>query len=109
VDAVTGEGLAVSFRQAALLSEAIGREDLAGYARRHADTLRLPQRMSRLMLLMDKHQALRSRMMHMLAGSPEIFRRMLDVHLGETAISRFLLSHGPEIGWRLAFPSALRI
>jgi flavin-dependent dehydrogenase len=109
VDAVTGEGLAVSFRQAALLRRAIERENLVEYAEAHQSTLRLPQRMSRLMLLMDKYPALRNRVMRALASSPEIFRHMLDVHMGEMAILRFLLCHGPEISLRLAFSPAVRI
>jgi menaquinone-9 beta-reductase len=109
VDAITGEGLAVSFRQALLLSHSIESDDLAGYAENHPGTLRLPQRMSRLLLLMDKYPVLRDRMMRMLAGSPEIFRQMLDVHLGETEIQQFLLNSGPKIGLRLAFPAPERI
>lgn len=109
VDAVTGEGLAISFRQAMLLGRAIEQGSLAEYAQGHPDTLRLPQRMSRLLLFMDRHPELRQRMMRMLAGSPDIFRRMLDVHLGRMTISQFLLSYGPKIGFRLAIPSAARI
>lgn len=102
IDAVTGEGLAVSFRQAALLSSALERNNLAEYAAKHQSTLRLPQMMSRFMLFMDRHPSFRNRTMRMLAKSPDVFRTMLDVHLGEKPVAPFLLDHGAEIALRLA-------
>lgn len=105
-DAITGEGLAMSFRQAALLGRAVEHDDLEAYASGHQDILRLPQWMARGLLLMDAHPGLRNQAMQMLAATPGIFRGMLDVHLGEESPLRFLLSHGTQIGLRLAFSSA---
>jgi hypothetical protein len=65
--------------------------------------------MSRVMLLMDRHPSFRDRTMRMLAGAPDVFQHMLDVHLGEMAMAPFLLSHGAEIGLRLALSSPVRI
>jgi len=104
VDAVTGEGLAISFRQAALLGQSIENGDLMEYATKHQSTLQLPQQMSRLMLWMGKHPLLRNRIMRMFAASPESFHQMLQVHLGKMTVPHFLLHHGAEIGWRLAYP-----
>ena len=53
-DAITGEGLAMGFRQAILLSESIAGGGLTHYAAGHAEILRLPQSMARIMLLMDR-------------------------------------------------------
>ena len=46
-DAITGEGLALSFRQALLLAEAIANDNLAMYETGHPAILRMPHLMSR--------------------------------------------------------------
>ena len=50
VDAITGEGLALAFRQAAILAEALSKNDLAIYQAAHRRIGRIPRLMSRLML-----------------------------------------------------------
>jgi flavin-dependent dehydrogenase len=103
VDAVTGEGLALGFRQADLLSRSLEKDTLADYAVSHQSTLRMPQRMSRILLAMDAYPSLRNAAMQTLAGSPELFRRLLRVHLGEDPLGRFLLRNSGEIAMRMAF------
>jgi menaquinone-9 beta-reductase len=109
VDAVTGEGLALGFRQAQALADAIcpsqGREDLATYKRQHPAIMRLPQTMARILLLMDRWPQLRHRALHMLAGDPELFEAMLHVHIGEKLLRDFLLRQAPGMGLRLLLPS----
>jgi hypothetical protein len=41
--------------------------------------------------------------MQTLAGSSELFRRLLRVHLGEDSLARFLLRNSGEIAMRMAF------
>jgi flavin-dependent dehydrogenase len=103
-DAITGEGLAMGFRQALLLSESLRRGGLELYEREHSRILALPQRMARLMLLMDRFPALRARTLPVLAARPEIFRAMLAVHVGETPLTEFLLRHGVQLGSLLLAP-----
>ncbi|MBW4026033.1 MAG: NAD(P)/FAD-dependent oxidoreductase [Acidobacteria bacterium] len=100
-DAITGEGLAMGFRQATLLSQSIAAGNLRHYAAGHAGILRLPQSMSRAMLLMDRSSFLRDRALQMLAARPVLFQKMLNVHLGEEQMSHFVARHGLEMGWRL--------
>ena len=104
-DAVTGEGLALGFRQAALLADSIAQETLEDYALRHAGILRTPQVMARILLQMDRSTWFRNRAMRMLAAEPQLFHKMLDVHLGEEPLKRFVLRHGVGMGWRLLAPS----
>lgn len=104
-DAVTGEGLALGFRQAMLLADALEQGGLEHYARGHADILRTPQAMARVLLQMDGRAWLRNRAMRVLAAEPQLFRRLLDVHLGEEPLNRFLLRHGAGLGWRLLAPT----
>jgi len=103
-DAITGEGLAMSFRQALLLSESLACGSLEVYEARHATTLALPQRMAAMMLLLDRFGALRSRALPALAGRPELFRKLLAVHVGEKPLTEFILRHGPELGLLLLAP-----
>jgi flavin-dependent dehydrogenase len=107
VDAVTGEGLAVSFRQAALLGDAIFANDLNLYAARHSETLRLPQAMASALLLMDRWPALRRRALRAFSVTPDLFQKMLRVHLNEETLPKFLLRNGPKLGARLLLPEIL--
>jgi menaquinone-9 beta-reductase len=116
VDAITGEGLALAFRQALLLADSLDRGphrhsaaqdphtshnqpgSLALYESRHAAILALPQRMASLLLLLDRHPRLRARTLRVFAARPALFREFLAVHVGEQTLPRFVLHHGAELG-----------
>ena len=98
VDAVTGEGLALGFRQALLLADSLAAGSLAFYASHHAAILNLPQHMASLLLLLDRHPRLRNRTLHAFAARPALFRELLAIHIGEQTLLNFLLHHGPEMG-----------
>jgi len=82
VDAITGEGLYLAFRQAAALAEAIERGDLAQYQREHRQIARGPERMARLLLTLGDHAPVRRAVMHVMASYPRIFAKMLALHVG---------------------------
>lgn len=63
IDAITGQGLSLAFRQAVALGEALRKEDLSFYEREHARIRRLPERMARLLLLLDRQPGLRRRVL----------------------------------------------
>lgn len=100
VDAVTAEGLCLSFRQAIALASALGSEKLENYQRDHRRLARRPSTMSRLLLLMDRYPSVRKRVLRCLAGEPELFERLLAAHLGESS-PRFLAATGLRFGWQL--------
>ncbi len=100
-DAITGEGLAMVFRQALLLAESLGHDSLAHYEAEHARILKLPQRMASVMMIMDRHDWFRDRVLRMLARNPGIFARMLAVHIGEDSLPHFLMTTGYSLLWRL--------
>jgi flavin-dependent dehydrogenase len=104
VDAVTGEGLALAFRQAILLAESLAAGTLDLYEARHASILALPQRMAALMLLLDRLPALRDRCLRAFARRPYLFREMLAVHVGENSLPRFALHRGAELAALLLAP-----
>ncbi|HEV3396904.1 MAG TPA: FAD-dependent monooxygenase [Xanthobacteraceae bacterium] len=82
VDAVTGEGLALAFRQAAVLGAALAAGDLAAYEAAHRRLGRLPRLMARTLLLMDRSEGLRKRALRALAARPRTFDRLLGLHVG---------------------------
>jgi flavin-dependent dehydrogenase len=106
VDAITGEGLALAFRQALLLADSIAADRLDLYESRHPALLALPQRMARFLLLLDRCPRLRTRTLHAFSTRPSLFRSLLAVHVGEQRLSRFLLLYGPSLASRIALPSA---
>lgn len=93
VDAITGEGMSLSFHQAIALADALVSGDLDGYQGEHRRLARRPQMMGNLMLLLDRFPALRRRVIRSLAAEPEIFANMLAMHVGSITPSDFLM-HG---------------
>ncbi len=89
-DAITGEGIALSFRQARLLAEAIAVDNLAIYEAGHPAVLRMPHLMSRAMLSMDTWPWLRDRAMSLFSARPQLFAHLLALHLGERTLRDFL-------------------
>ena len=100
-DAVTGEGIGLSFRQALLLAQAIAAEKLDVYEAGHPVIQRMPHLMSRVMLRMDAWPWMRERAMNVLSGQPQLFAHLLAVHLGERSLGDFLLRDAPAVGLRL--------
>lgn len=104
-DAITGEGLAMAFRQASSVADAIAVGNLSLYERQHPSILQLPQTMARLMFFMDRWPWLRRKVLRTFAEDPAVFQTMLDVHIGERPLSSFLVRQGPGFGLRLLLPS----
>ena len=100
-DAVTGEGIALSFRQARLLAEAIANDNLALYEAGHPAILRMPHLMARVLLALDARPWLRERAMRLLAAQPQLFNQLVAVHLGERSPGQFLFHDTPALGWKL--------
>jgi flavin-dependent dehydrogenase len=101
VDAITGEGLALSFRQALALSDAFVHNDLDLYEAAHRSIGRVPAFMSRMMLVLDRHQLLRRHTLQAFERSPQLFARMLGVHVGAAPL-RWLGDGGVlRLGWGL--------
>jgi flavin-dependent dehydrogenase len=104
VEPLTGEGIGLAFRQAAALVEAIERHDLQSYQAAHDHIGRVPRLMSRLMLAMDAHPYLRRRALRLFAAEPSFFSRLLDVNVGELALSKFGVGNALRLAWRMLTP-----
>jgi flavin-dependent dehydrogenase len=84
VDAITGEGLALGFRQAVALASALKDNHLAAYQHAHRRIQRLPRFMSRSLLLMDRSPRLRDHALNVFQHNPWLFKRLLQIHIGHT-------------------------
>jgi len=101
VDAVTGEGLSMAFRQAIALAQAMQAGSLMEYEKAHRRIARLPRMMSTLMLAMDKYPHFRRRVFRALASEPEYFRRLLALHTGAVSPLSFGLRETVSLRWHL--------
>ena len=100
VDAITGEGLCLLFQQAVALADAIEAGDLSRYQAAHRRLGRRPEFMADLMLLLDRHGSLRSRVLRAFAARPRLLSRILALHVGE--LSYFdCASNGLALGWQM--------
>jgi flavin-dependent dehydrogenase len=105
VDAITGEGLCLSFHQAVRLAEALERGELEQYERAHRKLAGRPNFMATMMLALDRRPMLRRRVLRVFTAEPEIFARFVAVHVGETSALHAART-GAMFGWRLLAASA---
>lgn len=100
VDAITGEGLRLAFRQAFALRDAMAEGRLEKYQTEHRRLEKRPLFMADLMMLLGRHRLLRTRVLQSFARKPELFARCLAFHVGE-GTSAEMLSTGAALGWQL--------
>jgi menaquinone-9 beta-reductase len=100
VDAVTGHGLSLSFRQAIPLAEAMKRADLGYYQHAHQRIAAVPVMMSRLMLLMDANPWIRRRTIRLLEKTPGLFAKMLAIHTETLPLSSVSVGELAGFGWK---------
>lgn len=87
IDAITGEGMAVGFRQAVALAAALKADDLSQYEAAHRVIGKVPHFMSQSMLMMDRMGLVRRHVLRALSQKPELFARMLQIHVGHTGLT----------------------
>jgi flavin-dependent dehydrogenase len=89
VDAVTGEGLLSALRLAHALADAIAAGVPKRYAAAHRQISKGPQRMARLLLLLDRFPWLERQFVATMATRPESFAALLRVHVAEQSWPSF--------------------
>jgi flavin-dependent dehydrogenase len=82
VDAITGEGMGLAFRQSIVLADALVANNLDQYQAAHRRLARRPAFMARLMLTLDRFPRVRPHVLRTFAAKPVIFERLLAVHVG---------------------------
>jgi len=100
VDAITGDGLRLAFRQALALADAMAANDLTQYQRAHRKLARRPMLMGNLMLWLGRNPRIRARVLRAMHDNPELFARLLATHAGD-GNSAQLLATGTQLGLRL--------
>jgi flavin-dependent dehydrogenase len=84
LDPLTGEGLAIAFHQAEALAAAIAGGGLAAYRRANRRLRRLPELVTRLMLVAERRPAARDRLFALLGRDPALFSRLLGIQTRQT-------------------------
>lgn len=100
VDAVTGEGLCLSFSQAQILAQCLADGDLRPYRQQHAALARRPAMMARLLLALDWNFSLRQRVMRAFDADPRLFTQMVAMHVGAVSPLEFA-ANGLSLGWQM--------
>lgn len=99
VDAITAEGLALGFRQAEALANALAAGSLAQYQQEHRRLFLRPRFMAHLLLFLGRQPALRKHTFQVMEAAPNIFDCMLAYHVGE-AHPLELATTGAQFSWR---------
>jgi len=98
VDAITGDGLGLAFSQAVALAACIESGDLARYQQTHDQLALRPLLMARFMLLLDGRPWLQDRTLQVFKKRPEIFQRLLALHVGVLPPTK-LVWDSLTLGW----------
>jgi 2-polyprenyl-6-methoxyphenol hydroxylase-like FAD-dependent oxidoreductase len=106
VDAITGEGLALSFRQSIALADAIASGDVSAYCREQKKLNALPTKMANLMLLLDRYPSLQDKALDALSRSPETFGKLLASHVGDASLPLTLTTEAPKFAWNFLLSCA---
>lgn len=101
VDAITGEGLCLSFQQAIALARALDTGHLASYQAEHRRLLRRPVLMARLMLCLDEFGWLRQRALRAFSATPSAFSTLLATHVGALSPAESFFKGVLPLGWRM--------
>ncbi len=100
IDAITGEGLGLGFRQAMALADALETGELKKYQSAHRQLARRPNILARFLLLLDRVSPLRRRVLRAFANDPDLFNCLLAARMKETSPA-FLADASARLGWRL--------
>jgi flavin-dependent dehydrogenase len=101
LDAITGEGLAVAFHEAAALVEALRGGDLSCYRAAQRRINRLPNTLTGLVLALERRPWLRRRAIRALAAEPALFSRLLGIHGRQLPARDLGLDGALRLAWRL--------
>jgi flavin-dependent dehydrogenase len=100
VDAITGEGLRLAFRQAAALAVALEQNNLQNYAEAHRKLARRPMMMGHILLTLSRGERFRARVVQEFAKNPKLFSQFMAIHSGDMAPAQLFYT-GAALGWRL--------
>jgi menaquinone-9 beta-reductase len=100
VDGIAGQGMSLAFQQAVHLAGALAAGNLAQYESAHRQICKLPLRMARLLLLMDRSAWIRQKTLRIFAAMPGLFSKVISLHTNEPAGEPFTAKEIFDLGWR---------
>jgi len=109
VNAITGEGLSLAFRQSVALGDALAEGNPKLYQTAHERITRFPRLMARLELGIGGRAAWRHAAVRALDARPRVFSRLLAVHGGNRAPTAALLDVAGLVGWMLLVGAFARL
>jgi len=98
---VTGEGLALAFKQALALGEALPKGDLEMYERQNRQIRRTPFAMSQLMVFLGRHPRLQARIIQACERDNALFSHLTAVHLGMRSPLNVSAASLTSFGWNM--------
>jgi len=107
VDAITGDGMCLSFQQAFALATALKTNNLPFYQKAHRRLARVPTFLGFHLLSMDGRPWFRRRALSTLSANPKLFGRLLSAHIGEASLWDCVKT-GAVLGMRLLSSVDLR-
>ena len=99
VDAITGEGMGVAFKQALALARVLEVSDIGMYEEFHRQLMRRPRTMASLMLLLERNSQLQRRALAGLARQPKVFESLLAIHVGAASFRDLWSPRLLDFGW----------
>ncbi len=85
VDAITGEGMCLAFKQALALAAGLKSGGLLEYQRLHKALMKRPQAMASLMLTLQRNGQIQRRVLASFARYPEVLESLLAIHVGTSS------------------------
>jgi flavin-dependent dehydrogenase len=101
IDAVTGEGLALAFKQALALGKALPQDDLALYEQKNRQVRRTPFAMSQFMVFLGRHPRLQGRIVQACERDNSLFSHLMGVHLGTRSTFNVSPMCLTRFGWNM--------
>lgn len=101
IDGIAGQGLSLAFQQALHLGQALVRRDLPSYQAAHRRMCRMPARLNRLLLMMDRSVWLRRKVLRLFAARPQLFAGLMAIHTGMRASEEIKPCEFLDLGWRV--------
>lgn len=87
VDAVTGEGMCLGFKQAKALAAAVKAGALEQYQAAHERMSARPHAMASLMLSLERHYGFQRRVLASLSAHAGVFEALLKIHVSESSFA----------------------
>ncbi|HXZ13224.1 MAG TPA: NAD(P)/FAD-dependent oxidoreductase [Candidatus Sulfotelmatobacter sp.] len=99
VDGIAGQGMSLALQQALALAGALAGGNLNQYQAAHREICRIPVRLTRLLLAMDRSAWIRRKVLSLFAAMPPLFAKAIALHTNEPGRELFAAKDFFHLGW----------